>query len=200
MKTIKKVSEVYTGGTPIVSTITSSSTNSEIAGAKAVYDFAQDNYSTTEQVVGTWTDGKPLYRKVINIGALPSSATQVNYPHGISNLERIYLFDGIAYGKADGSHNGFVLPYTINSSTLVGVYWDGTNITVATTLDRSGYIGLFIVYYTKTTDTATRSLNLTKSANIENAEEKETIEQETKESLEEIIEEKKDAEGSGDNK
>ena len=26
-----------------------------------------DNYSTEEQVVGTWIDGKPLYRKVVII-------------------------------------------------------------------------------------------------------------------------------------
>lgn len=149
----------------IATQITSSSTNTEVAGAKAVYDNSLETYSTAEQRIGTWIDGKPLYSKVINIGTLPSSATQVRYPHGILNLERIYKFDGIAYGKTDGSHNGFALPYTINSSTLVGIFWDGTDITVATTLDRSGYIGLFIVYYTKATDTATNSLNTSQLMN-----------------------------------
>ncbi len=38
MKTIKKVSESYVGDTPIATSITSSSTNDEVAGAKAVYD------------------------------------------------------------------------------------------------------------------------------------------------------------------
>lgn len=50
---------------PIATEITSSSTNTEAAGAKAVYDAIQDNYSTTEQVVGTWIDGKPLYETTI---------------------------------------------------------------------------------------------------------------------------------------
>lgn len=38
MKTIKKVSESYVGDTPIATSISSSSTNDEVAGAKAVYD------------------------------------------------------------------------------------------------------------------------------------------------------------------
>ena len=38
MKYIKKVSASYQGDTPIATSITSSSTNNEVAGAKAVYD------------------------------------------------------------------------------------------------------------------------------------------------------------------
>lgn len=53
----------------IATSITSSSTNTEVAGAKAVYDATLDNYSTTEQVVGTWIDGKPLYEKAISFTA-----------------------------------------------------------------------------------------------------------------------------------
>lgn len=41
MKYIKKVSASYQGDTPIATSITSSSTNDEVAGAKAVYDYGQ---------------------------------------------------------------------------------------------------------------------------------------------------------------
>lgn len=34
-------------------------------------------YSTTEQLTGdVWIDGKPKYRKTINIGALPNNTTK----------------------------------------------------------------------------------------------------------------------------
>ena len=49
----------------IATTINSTSTNNEVAGAKAVYDNSLDVYSTTEQRVGTWIDGKPLYQKTL---------------------------------------------------------------------------------------------------------------------------------------
>lgn len=44
------------------------------------------NYSTTEQVIGTWIDGKPLYRKVIQLTTLPNNTTKT-FAHSISNLE-----------------------------------------------------------------------------------------------------------------
>lgn len=41
-------------------------------------------YSTTETVVGTWTDNKPIYRKVIRNNVI---GTAVN--HGILNIDEI---------------------------------------------------------------------------------------------------------------
>jgi len=35
-------------------------------------DKQTDIYTTTERRIGTWIDGKPLYSKVINFGALPN--------------------------------------------------------------------------------------------------------------------------------
>lgn len=31
-----------------------------------------DNYSTAEQIIGTWTDGKPIYRKILTVTSSPS--------------------------------------------------------------------------------------------------------------------------------
>ena len=55
----------------------------ELANAKG-----QVEYSTTEKVIGTWIDGKPVYRKVVEIGALGNNGTKT-VPHGISNLKQV---------------------------------------------------------------------------------------------------------------
>lgn len=50
------------------SSIPSSGDNNDIPTNQAVRDYVQQNqanYSTAEKVVGTWTNGKPLYEKVI---------------------------------------------------------------------------------------------------------------------------------------
>lgn len=51
-------------------------------------------YSTTETVVGTWIDGKPIYRKVIN-------STKANIQSLINNLniDTPIRFDGLADSK-----------------------------------------------------------------------------------------------------
>ena len=39
------------------------------------------DYSTTEKIVGTWIDGKPIYQKTVFFGGLPNNTTkQVNLP------------------------------------------------------------------------------------------------------------------------
>ena len=47
-----------------------------------------NHYSTDEVETGMyWIDGKPIYRKVINCGALPNNAAK-DTAHNIQNLER----------------------------------------------------------------------------------------------------------------
>ena len=44
------------------------------------------DYSTSEVDTGyTWTDGSPIYKKTINIGALPNATTK-SVAHNISNF------------------------------------------------------------------------------------------------------------------
>lgn len=69
----------------IATTIDSTSTNSQVAGAKAVYDATLDNYSTTEQVVGTWTDGKPLYQQTI-IATYTLTSESLSQRYDLSSL------------------------------------------------------------------------------------------------------------------
>ena len=50
-------------------------------------------FSTNEQIVGTWIDGRPVYEKTFDLGTL--TANNTNIYHGISNFDRIVR----AYGS-----------------------------------------------------------------------------------------------------
>lgn len=52
------------------------------------------SYSTTEQIVGTWVDGSPIYEKTF----YHAGAVQGNFDitHNISNLSRVINYQGSA--------------------------------------------------------------------------------------------------------
>ncbi len=109
---------------------------------------ALTDYSTTEQNTGClWTDGKTIYRKVINLGSLPN-ATPGSVAHGISNLSTVVRLSGFAT-------NGtvfFPLPLArySNFASQIGLYADTTNIIVEPGNDRTSYTGYVVIEYTKT--------------------------------------------------
>lgn len=60
----------------ISTSISSSSTNSQVAGALACYEASLDTYeNNTERVVGTWTDGRPLYRFDYYVASISAGTT-----------------------------------------------------------------------------------------------------------------------------
>ena len=59
-----------------------------------------EHYSTTEQIIGTWIDGKPIYKKTILQNTFTAGESEIN--HNISDVERIVNISGIAY-RTDGS-------------------------------------------------------------------------------------------------
>ena len=106
-------------------------------------------YSTSEQWTGKkWIDGKKIYQKVINIGALPdSSSKDVN--HNINNLDKIINY----YGSAQTSEGGCIcLPYISTGGNSVQLWADSTIVRAITIEDRTAYSGYIILEYTKTTD------------------------------------------------
>ena len=48
-----------------------------------------NSYSTTEQKIGTWINGKSIYRKVIEVPSSVFTSTYVSYDHNISNLDTV---------------------------------------------------------------------------------------------------------------
>lgn len=119
-------------------------TDGTITPAKTTFT----TYSTTEKAVGEWIDGKTIYRKTINVGALPNNASK-NTAHGISNLDTVIDCRGFAkatwgtqypiptvYASGDAGYN-----------TQVSV--DNTNITLSCTGNNSGKSGYVTIWYTK---------------------------------------------------
>ena len=109
------------------------------------------NYSTEEVIIGKWIDGRPIYRKVVNVG---SGSGNFTYPHGISNLDTVVN----AYGNFLQGSTREPLPKTTfaNSSPGWSAHIDdftnttfslhfGTGIGTATKI-------CVVIEYTKTTD------------------------------------------------
>lgn len=115
---------------------------------------ANSVYSENEQMIGYWKDGKPLYQKTINFGALPNAITK-NVAHGISNLDYVTNIFCVA-SNSDGSIQA-TLPYLNPRSDTndVSIKVNGNDIQIVSASDMSAFIKTFVtVQYTKTTDTA----------------------------------------------
>lgn len=110
-------------------------------------------YSTDEQVIGEWIDGKPVYQKTL-IEKLPNSNGETIIDLSSLNIDNIYNFTGIHFSSSywgiipvSNVENGTtytIFPYYIRSSGSLRIY---NSI--------SAYYGRDIcitIQYTKTTD------------------------------------------------
>ena len=124
-------------------------TNNIADGAITPKKASFTKYSTTEQAVGTWINGKTIYRKVVQI----SNPQTSNADYGVvsSNIQTVVNL----YGYMKGSYGAIIpIPQTDSSSSysVLFVQSDGT------LRGRFSYIGIVptevyvIVEYTKTTN------------------------------------------------
>ena len=112
----------------------------------------KDTYSTDEIKIGTWINNKPIYRKVIDCGALPNANVK-NVEHDISNLDTVTLIRGVAYNPT--SETRLPLPYSDigSASWSVQMFCNQTQIVLITGDNKSVYQqSCVIIEYTKTTD------------------------------------------------
>lgn len=108
----------------------------------------ENYYSTSEKIIGAWIDGKTLYQKTINFGALPN-ATQKNVAHNISNLGNV--IDMKAWLKV--SNSWYTMPFLSTSSAGENANWgaDATNVFINTKSNYSTITTCYItIQYTKT--------------------------------------------------
>lgn len=98
-------------------------------------------YSTSEVRIGTWIDGKPLYRKVIAFGELPNTSTK-QVAHNISNLDKIVKLYGFG---SDGS-SSISIPYisATNISNNIEITANNSIIWMQTGANRSSFITSYI--------------------------------------------------------
>ena len=109
-------------------------------------------YSTTEQRVGTWISGKPVYQKTVDCGALPNNTTK-NVAHNISNLDFVVDMSGIATNTTTHSSRKLDMISTSSAANCVACIISRTNISLSTGGNVSAYNQTYVtVQYTKTTD------------------------------------------------
>ena len=110
--------------------------------------LVKQTYSTTEQVVGTWIDGKPIYRKVVTFSRNDSSQFTISF----SGVDKFIKIDGTAYGNTGLKH----ILYHVSDADQFRCYIQDNNdltILVGSTHPRAPFTGYVIVEYTKTSDT-----------------------------------------------
>ena len=105
-----------------------------------------NTYSTTEQKVGTWIDGKSIYRKVIEANNVSLSSSGVNIPSGITNVGVVTKLD-INMKFTDNSWFSFwhLTDIKLANNNDITLYTDSSSTATFPKI----YI---IIEYTKTTD------------------------------------------------
>lgn len=113
-------------------------------------DTGADVYSTTETLTNKlWIDGKPIYRKVVDLGTMPDT-TAKSVAHGISSLENVVELRAM---MTNGE--GWFLPIPFVSGSFeyqISLTTSDTNITVTAFMDRTAWHGWAVIEYTKSTD------------------------------------------------
>lgn len=106
------------------------------------------NYSTEEQIVGTWIDGKPIYEKVINSGYLTNNSITIDVSH--LNINDVIQLKGIAF--TDDKKQFRPITLGTSDSNSIRIDFTNNNVRIFTWADWSSYNSFIIIQYTKTTD------------------------------------------------
>ena len=110
------------------------------------------SYSTTEQKTGgVWIDGKPIYRKVIEVnGIIPSGGISTGCPTGslIISLNAIQVWNDSNWGNYYTTTN---LQYTGSCNPAVLISSDGSTL-VPSTGSTNKYTKCIIIEYVKPTN------------------------------------------------
>lgn len=113
-------------------------------------------YSTEEQVIGTWIDDKPLYRKVITLTS-GFVKGEKRYAHNIANVKEIERVSGMLY-RNDGWNQPLPTTNIMEDNWLVSIYdISSTEFSLRLGQDQvegeKSIIKIQIIFeYTKTTD------------------------------------------------
>ena len=122
---------------------------------------SSQDFTTSEQRIGTWIDGKPLYQKTIDCGVVPSSATSdiIIYSEQ-GDFETVMLVEDASYsgsaGTNDYTYNPINMLYSVSGDDYIVTYVSTTNGELNINHKCANYhVGSDLVVtirYTKTTD------------------------------------------------
>ena len=112
--------------------------------SKSIGNYSEAEVDTKQK----WIDGKTIYRKVVDCGALPNSTTK-NVTHGISGIDTRLA----PRGFTNSTTVCLPLPYAsvASAGNIVRLSWDNTNIYFETESDLTSYTSTYVILeYTKT--------------------------------------------------
>lgn len=113
------------------------------------YNSNMSKYSTNEVKIGTWIDGKPLYRKVISFtpaGNIPANTWTTLFNYTFTNLKQLIKSTVLNTDSTNtGEMNWLTVQYFSNDNAFKGLNTRNMTVTLPTN-------SLIIVEYTKTTD------------------------------------------------
>lgn len=121
-------------------TLTGNKTSEELGLLSGLYF----DYSTSEMSTGAkWINDKPIYKKTVDLGALPNNTTK-SVAHGLgNNIDRVIKIEGYSYSSSFGT--SLFIP---DSSFDIDVA--GVNIEISTSQDLSMYEETYAtIYYTR---------------------------------------------------
>ena len=114
-----------------------------------INELGLGEYSTTEKIVGKWIDGKPIYRKVLNVGTVTAQKSYIS--HNIANLGKLVNLYG-TFNRNDNAQQTMPGNYTNwetylydVTSTEISIYFSNNQ------WNRNPYDIVVIIEYTKTT-------------------------------------------------
>lgn len=114
------------------------------------------NYSTTEQLIGTWIDGKPIYEITYNTGSINAGSTK---SVDISSLNIDYVSEIKGCGYSSQYNQSLPLPfvhsqsiYSISVNTTASNSVLNANLQISTGSSVSLSKSSVTIQYTKTTD------------------------------------------------
>lgn len=108
-------------------------------------------YSTDEQQIGVWIDGKPLYQKTIEIASLPQNSSFQSFAHNITSIDTVAYSDVIC--KQSDGDVWYPIPTARNSSNMLVLSVNKTTVDIL----NNWYPMINVratIRYTKTTDAA----------------------------------------------
>ena len=143
----------------VVASVVNTQTESDTNVYSCNYVNNLNTYSTEEKRVGTWIDGKPLYRKTITFKTFIQTNKTTSIKHNIENAKNIFIdlsdsFMEANIGESDYiSYNLPLISYAGNITDKVYCYVDLTNINFYSNgAWAENWTKHITLNYTKTTD------------------------------------------------
>lgn len=101
----------------------SATTAAGIWYVKGIKYTVPETYSTAEQIVGTWIDGRPIYQKTISVGNVPANQqTTVQFGVTVDNLIEAYGHAGaFPFPAAYTVNPNYSVTFQGQTSTSIGI-------------------------------------------------------------------------------